>query len=186
VARLLDLCNPDVYVDALVSIDPGDLKAAGFEAVLLDLDNTMLPWKSSELPESTRGWVRRAKEVGLKLCIVSNTHYPRRLNKIAGELEVPSVDRALKPRKQGFMRALLLLDCAPDKTVVIGDQVMTDIIGGNAAGMLTVLVKPMHPKEFLGTKLSRVLESAILALLRARGELGTKSYPAKSQTQDTR
>jgi len=159
--RLLELCRPDESVPRVTDIDPARLISMGFEALLVDLDNTLLPWKSSEVPEDVREWLGRAKTLGMKLCIVSNTHNPRRLRRIADALGVDSLDRALKPRRAGFARAAEKLGCPKERAAVVGDQILTDIVGGNLAGMHTILVKPMHPREFIGTKISRLLEKLI-------------------------
>ena len=183
---LLQLFNPHQFASSLADIDIAALKSKGYDCLLLDLDNTLLPWKSSEVPEFSRQWVLTAKQMGMKLCIVSNTHYPKRLHKIALDLDILSLDRAIKPRRSGFERALKMLDADPTKAVIIGDQLLTDVCGGNLMGIYTILVKPMHRTEFLGTKLSRLVEWGILALLRRRGELGTKFGRNQSETQDTK
>ena len=184
--RFLDLCTPDQLAPRLSDVSLDDLKSRGVEAMLLDLDNTMLPWQSLDVPQDTREWIEKAKGLDFKLCIVSNTHHPRRLRRIAEELGVASIHGALKPRKRGFLRACEMLGVEPDKCAVIGDQVFTDILGGNLAGMRTVLVKPMARREFVGTKISRLFERIILGMLRRRGRLGTNSQPTQSQKQDTK
>jgi hypothetical protein len=166
--RLLDLCRPDERVKRISEIDLARLKSEGFEALMLDLDNTLCPWQSREVPDDVRQWLEQAKSLGMRVCIVSNTHNPRRLRQIAEELGVPSLDRALKPRQRGFARAAEMVGSCPEHAVVVGDQILTDILGGNRAGMRTILVEPMHPREFIGTKISRVIERAIFKLLGSR------------------
>ena len=184
-ARLLELCRPNERVARITEIDLARLRSEGFEALMLDLDNTLCPWQSHEVPEDVRAWLERAKSLGMKVCIVSNTHNPRRLRQIAEELGVPSLDRALKPRRRAFARAAEMVGSCPGRTVVVGDQILTDVIGGNRAGMRTILVEPMHPREFIGTKLSRLVERLISALSR-RANAGTKPEPMQSETQDTK
>ena len=184
--RLLSLFCPDQCAASLADLDAAALKASGFDTIMLDLDNTLLPWKSAEVPDSSRHWIEGAKQLGMKLCIISNTHYPKRLNKIASDLGICSVCRALKPRKSAFAKAARMIGSEPERTVVVGDQILTDILGGNLAGMRTILVKPMHRREFVGTKVSRLIERGILALLRRKGRLGTNSEPIQSEKQDTR
>lgn len=185
-SRFLDLCTPDQYVPSLSDVSLDDLKSRGLEALLLDLDNTMLPWQSTLIPVETREWINEAKRLGFKLCIISNTHHPRRLRRIADDLEIASIYGALKPRRCGFARACEMLDVEPEKCAVIGDQILTDILGGNMAGARTILVKPMARREFVGTKISRFFERIILGLLRRRGATGTNSQPTQSQKQDTK
>lgn len=183
---MLEYFRPDIYVDRITDIDVDALINEGFEALMLDLDNTLLPWKSSDLPETSGEWVRGAMSKGLKVCIVSNTHYPRRLNAIASDLGVDSISQALKPRPHGFQRAAKMLGVRAENTVVVGDQILTDILGGNAWCARTILVKPMDSKEFVGTKVSRLVEKVILALLSRQARTGTNFPEDKSENQDTK
>lgn len=160
--------RPKEVVYSIASIDLARLRELGFDTLLLDMDNTLLPWKDKQAPKHTAQWVKRARADGMKVCIVSNTHRPSRLNKIAEELGVDCIPRALKPRSKGFDLALDRLVSSPEKTVVIGDQLLTDIWGGNRAGMYTILVAPMHPTEFVGTKVSRLVEGCLLRCLGIR------------------
>ncbi|MCE5200393.1 MAG: YqeG family HAD IIIA-type phosphatase [Armatimonadota bacterium] len=184
--EFLDLFCPDLFVENICDIDLCSLKANGFIALILDLDNTLLPWQSSQLPEPSRAWVEQAKDLGMRVCIVSNTHYPTRLSKISNELGIFSLPRALKPRPVGFQKALKMMDCKPEHAVVVGDQLLTDILGGNWACIYTILVKPMHPREFIGTKISRIVERYIMSQLRKNGRLGTNYGPSKSEKRDTK
>ena len=185
-SRLLELFRPREFAASVTDIDPVALKERGFHSILLDLDNTLLPWKDSLVPSEVAEWIVRAKAAGMRLCIVSNTHNLGRLNKIAGDLGISCVFRALKPGKHGFRRAVETVGCGASQAVVVGDQLLTDIVGGNLSGMYTILVKPMHQREFVGTKLSRLMERAILALLARSVSRGTNGEGFQSQTQDTK
>lgn len=182
----LEYFCPDERVHSINDIDLAGLRSDGYECLILDMDNTLLPWRVSKIPLSTKNWVDKAKKLGWKLCIVSNTHSPKRLKKISGELEIPSIPRALKPRQDGFERAIKLMDVKPEYSVVIGDQILTDILGGNLGCMYTILVDPIHPMEFIGTKISRVFEWIILIMLQKSGLMGTNYGPNKSERRDTK
>ncbi|MCE5322480.1 YqeG family HAD IIIA-type phosphatase [bacterium] len=184
--EMLELFRPDQYVRNISEIDLVVLRQSGYEALMLDLDNTILPWASSQVPESSRCWVESAKAMGMKMCIISNTHNPKRLDAVARELGISCVFRALKPRPHGFNNALKMLGCKAENCVVVGDQLLTDILGGNWACMHTILVEPMHPKEFIGTKLSRLLERWIMHRLRKVPAAGTNGCLCKSEKQDTK
>lgn len=162
----VDRFRPDMRVASVTDIDPVDLVKQGYKGLLLDLDNTLLPWKTSEVPESSKRWVESAKQAGMKPCILSNTHYPKRMNRIARELDIPALARAVKPREHGFHEAAKIIGCDIAWTVVVGDQLLTDILGGNIACAYTILVNPMHPREFIGTKVSRLIERIIFAYLK--------------------
>ena len=185
-SNFLDQFRPDLRVRAITDIDPVSLYEQGYVGLLLDLDNTLLPWKSSDLPESSKRWIERAKQAGMKPCIVSNTHYPKRLDRIASGMEVPWVAQALKPRGFGFEKAAKMIGCGLENAVVVGDQLLTDILGGNLACAYTILVNPMHPREFIGTKISRVFERIIFWSMGTASRQGTKSEPGKSEEKDTK
>ena len=185
-AGIADWLRPDMRVVGVTDIDLASLREQGFEGLLVDLDNTLLEWKSSDVPDSSAAWVEMAIQLGMKPCIVSNTHYPKRLNRIAGELGIPAVAHALKPRGHGFAKAAGLIGCELGRTVVVGDQLLTDIVGGNRVGAYTILVNPMHRREFIGTKLSRLVERVIFRLLGVQARQGTKSEATKSEEKDTK
>lgn len=161
-------------MESIADVDIPALMARGIETALLDLDNTIVPWKLYQIPEESAQWVRTAKEMGLKMCIASNTHNPRRLRQLAEELDLPYLHRILKPRRGGLSKALKILGSEASRTVMIGDQVFTDVLGGRRMGMYTILVKPLARREFVGTKISRIVENCLLAYFRRRGMIGTK------------
>ncbi|KAA0228171.1 YqeG family HAD IIIA-type phosphatase [Fimbriimonadia bacterium ATM] len=156
---------PHVRAEALSQIDPEELYDAGVRAVLLDLDNTLLPWKSSVVPADSIAWVERCREAGLKLCLVSNTRNLPRLKAIADKLGIPFVKSRMKPARDGFEKALSLMATSPEQTVMVGDQMFTDVWGGNRMGITTIWVKQMHKREFIGTRFSRVAESLVKRMI---------------------
>lgn len=182
-ALYLEMFRPGEFAESVVDIDCSALKLKGYDSLMLDLDNTLLPWKSSIVPDQVKDWVVKAKECGMKLVIVSNTHNPKRLEKVSCELNIPSIAHALKPGKSGFLKAAGLIGSDLSRTVVVGDQILTDVFGGNRSGMRTILVKPMHSYEFIGTKISRMVERAILRVLRRGGGTGTKLEQIQSEKQ---
>jgi len=183
---LLEHFRPNARAASIADIDATALHEQGFVGLLLDLDNTLLPWKDTNLPESSREWVESAKAAGMKPVLVSNTHYPKRLNFIAGELRIPAIPRSLKPRRHGFEKAAALVGCELEQAVVVGDQLLTDIWGGNRVGAYTVLVNPIHHREFIGTKISRMVERIILGLLGQPARVGTNVEAIKSENKDTK
>jgi HAD superfamily phosphatase (TIGR01668 family) len=123
-----------------------------------------------DVPEDVAAWVRRLDEAGVRLCIVPNTHRPRRLSELAAVLGVQCFPSGGKPRRRGFFRAIAAMGVKPEETMVVGDQLLTDIWGGNRCGLPTILVEPLSGIEFIGTKLvSRNVERLILRMLESRG-----------------
>lgn len=163
--RFLDIFRPDRMAESVADVDPAALIELGIEALLIDLDNTLVPWRGYEVSDEVLKWLREVESHGIKLCIVSNTLRPGRLERLSEKLRVPFVKGRLKPRKSAFRPALELLNVAPERSAVIGDQVFTDILGGNRLGIYTILVRPLSRREFFGTKVSRVFERLILRRL---------------------
>jgi hypothetical protein len=164
------LC-PAEYSESLAGIDISELKHRGIYALLVDLDNTLVRWQGYDIPPEVKAWIKEAGEQGVRVCIVSNTRSWKRLEKLAAALDVPFVKRSWKPRRAGFREALKLLNVETEHAAVIGDQILTDILGGNRLELYTILVCPLHPKEFVGTKISRLFEKVVLRLLERRGML---------------
>ena len=182
--RLASLLCPKLYAPSLAEVDVGALAEQGIDSIILDLDNTILPWRGSEIPPESAEWVRRALERGMKLCIASNTRNPRRLRAVAEKLGIPYLDKIAKPRRRGLRSAMDLIGAVPSRTALVGDQIFTDIVGGNRLSLLTVLVRPMHRREFIGTKISRLFERLVLAWLSRRGLFGTKASGRASELKD--
>lgn len=150
---------PDYRAARITDIDPQDFVALGIKGVLLDLDNTLLPWKGVDMPEETIDWVRKCKDAGLLVCLVSNTRNLTRLKAMAQQMEVPAVaPTRMKPSRSGFRRALEILDLQPNEAIMIGDQMFTDVWGGNRAGIRTIWVERVAEREFFGTRFSRMAE----------------------------
>lgn len=161
---------PREYVAAVTAVNLGSLAKQGFRGLILDLDNTLTCWQGREVSQEVQAWLLEAKKMGFRLCLVSNA-LNRRVEKMAQSLGLPFVAQAAKPRRGGFTRALSLLGTTPQETVVIGDQLFTDIWGGNRAGLYTILVQPVGEKEFFTTRLLRCFERKILLILARKGSL---------------
>jgi HAD superfamily phosphatase (TIGR01668 family) len=162
---------PDEVVSSVTDIDPNTLVQRGIRAVLLDLDNTLVPWQKMEVPEAIRHWLEAMKQAGLRLCLVSNTRRRYRLEVLSKELGIAYVPRAFKPRRYGLRQALEQLEATPQQAVMIGDQMFTDVWGGNRMGMHTILVLPMARREFIGTRVSRLVERILLWVYQRAGVL---------------
>ena len=158
---MLKILYPDLYVDSLMDIPLQELKRAGKKAFILDLDNTVTEWNSNEIRAEVAQWFAQVKEQEFKACIISNNG-AKRVEKVAHSLGIPFISRAGKPRRGSFRKAVSLMETIPEAAVVIGDQIFTDIMGGNRAGLFTILVVPIASREFLGTKISRALEYFVL------------------------
>lgn len=141
-------------------VDFQGLWKRGILALLLDLDNTLCLWRTGEFPASTAKLLRRLKAQGFRLAVLTNARLPRDspVRVALAELGIPLFERAKKPLPFGFRRALRHLGVTTKEAAVIGDQLLTDVLGGKLAGLHTVLVPPLSPREARRTKVNRALE----------------------------
>ncbi|MGM0471531.1 MAG: YqeG family HAD IIIA-type phosphatase [Bacillota bacterium] len=159
--RLLkQLLQPDLYYSHVVRVDLEYLSSLGIKGLICDLDNTLLDWNSVEIYPAIENWLAEALELGFKTCILSNS-LQSRVRDIANTLELPAIGSALKPRRKAFELAIEQLDMESNQIAVIGDQIFTDIIGGNRLELLTILVEPLAKQELWSTKVIRLLERQI-------------------------
>lgn len=161
------LC-PDEAHSRLVDIDLDGLLQKGIRALIVDLDNTLVKWHEAEVSAEVDQWVDQAKARGFKLCIASNA-LPERVKLIAGRLGIPYVSGALKPRRTPFRKALMRMDVVSQETAVVGDQIFTDVLGGNRLGLYTILTRPLSRKEFPTTRMLRGLENWVIRKLIQEG-----------------
>lgn len=161
------LC-PDETVDKLCDIDIDGLERRGIRGIIFDLDNTIIPWDSVEMCPIITVWLENILTRGFKVAIVSN-NWQKRVKAIAERFNLPFVSRAYKPAKSGFRQALAVLELQPQQVAVVGDQLFTDVLGGNRFGLYTVWVKPLTTHEFIGTRIHRKFEKLAVWMLKAKG-----------------
>ncbi len=153
--------RPDSQSESVYTINLRALLARGIRGVILDLDNTLVPWGARTAPPELLAWIAAGHREGLRFCIVSNNRGARVMH-LAAALGLPAVTGALKPRRGALRRALSVMGTAPETTALVGDQLFTDILGGNRLGLYTILVRPQSRKEFVLTRLVRRVERAVL------------------------
>jgi HAD superfamily phosphatase (TIGR01668 family) len=159
---------PDEYVASIYDIDLDKLRAQGRRLLLCDLDNTLVPWNHPDPPDALPDWLRSAWQAGFDVCIVSNNRGPR-VTEFSRRSGLPAIADAGKPRRRGFMLAMRTFGAEPEETVMVGDQLFTDILGAKRCGVYAILVVPLHPREWWGTRLLRRLERLVLQRLMRRG-----------------
>lgn len=156
----MSLFMPTIMVQNVTDITVDIIKQLNVDTILLDVDNTLAEHGSHIPFEGTIEWTKLMLEAGFKIVIVSN-NFENRVSSFAKKFDLPFVYLSLKPLPLGFNKAKKLLDSEPRKSVVIGDQVFTDILGANLAGMKSILLEPKACKETLGIKFRRILEKPI-------------------------
>ena len=170
--RGLMVCCPHRYAHSVLEVLPDELHSRGIEGVILDLDNTLVRWAREELTEDILAWIAALRVANIRFCLLSNSVLSRRVERVAEVFGCPNIRKAQKPRADGFHRAMKAMNTTPATTAIIGDQMFTDILGGNRVGIYTIMVKPMSKGEFVYTRLvHRPPETLLLRLFRKRGHL---------------
>lgn len=164
----MELLRPNYIAKSLHDINLNVLRQNGIRGVIFDLDNTIIPWDSPSMQPEIIAWMRDLLQQGYRVCLLSN-NMTHRVKNIAELLDVPYVPRAYKPAKTGFRRAIAQLKLRPAEIAVVGDQLFTDVLGGNRLNLFTIWVSPLSTNEFIGTKITRKIERLTVRLLRARG-----------------
>lgn len=152
---------PDLYYTSVTAIDLAGLRQNGVRHLLIDLDNTLMPRDTSALPPEVCTWVAALSDEGMAACLVSNNWHAH-VAAIADDIGLPIVAKALKPFPSAFRKGLRVLDGTPGQAAVIGDQIFTDVLGGNLLGMTTVLVAPQSKSDLPHTLLLRRMERHVL------------------------
>lgn len=155
--------RPAQLAPAVSRIDLDELWTRGIRGIVLDVDNTLCAWQwrgPAAIAAPAQEWVAKAKAKGFRLCIISNGR-PSRVARAAQTLQLPYVARARKPLRRAYRQALELLGTPPEATAAVGDQLLTDIFGANRVGLHSILVAAVSPREFAGTRLTRVVEAVI-------------------------
>ena len=130
------------------------------KALILDVDNTLIDYNKN-LSEEKIQWAKNLKGQGVKLYILSNSNNKEKVEKVANTLNIPYVLFARKPFKSGFLAIQKELQLSSEQIGVVGDQIFTDVLGGNRCKMFTILVEPIDKKDLLITAWKRPIEEKI-------------------------
>ncbi|MCM3692345.1 YqeG family HAD IIIA-type phosphatase [Neobacillus niacini] len=159
---------PDEHVKSILDIHPEDLKKRGVKGIITDLDNTLVEWdRPSATPELVK-WFEQIKKNNILVTIVSNNN-ELRVKEFSDPLQIPFIFRARKPMVRAFNKALSQMGIKKEEAVVIGDQLLTDVLGGNRSGFHTILVVPVAQTDGFFTKFNRFTERRILNWFRRKG-----------------
>lgn len=171
--------TPSLVVESVNELEPELLKAHGIEAIITDLDNTLVPWRHYEIMPGVIEWLAKLEVAGIKICIASNTIHTSRLKELAETMGIPFVDRVQKPRTGGFVRAMKAMGSHAENTAVFGDQIFTDVLAGNRLKLYTILLRPpLSKEEFISTQLVRYVENGVIRKLRERNQ-----WPAAARVE---
>ncbi len=159
---------PDDHKPTFFDIDFDALKQKGIKALLIDIDNTLIPYDQTLPSEALHRKFRQLKAEGFFIVLISNNHKPR-IAHFSSALKLPFIYGAKKPMKRGFKKALKLLNTEKDNVMVIGDQLMTDVFGAKRMDLKVLWLKPIKKKtEKWYTKINRHLEKKMLGKIKRK------------------
>lgn len=157
---MLDKFKPTWMVKTIYAVSPDQLRARGIRAVFSDLDNTLIAWNNPDGTPELRQWMTALKEAGIPLIVISNNSKDR-VAKATKNLDLPFVSRSLKPLSFGIERARTKLGLKKSEVVMVGDQLMTDMLAANEAGVRSILVQPLLNTDKWDTRINRFFERLV-------------------------
>lgn len=167
---MLNFFLPNQHVKTIFDISASELKNRGIKGVITDLDNTLVEWDRPSATPELEKWFEDIKAHGIAVTIVSNNN-EKRVQDFADPLGIPFIFEARKPMVRAFKRAMKEMRLSKDEVVVIGDQLLTDVFGGNRTGLHTILVVPVAQTDGFFTKFNRLVERRLLSWMKRRGML---------------
>lgn len=157
---------PRFVTDKLTDITPQFLEKNQIELLMLDFDNTIVPYTTSVPTERTVSWLREMAASNVRICVVSNSQKPR-VRVFCEQYGIACITHAKKPFSKGIAQCLAEFDVPSCRAALVGDQIFTDTLGGNCVGVTTILVKAIHNHNFW-LKARHVLEMPFIVLARNR------------------
>ena len=155
------MIRPDVRVDSVCDVTPALLRELGVRGVLIDLDDTLVASDAEGPTAEVEAWLRDLVRAGIEVVILSNGERLR-VRALAERLGVRAFALVGKPFPFAFRRGLDALGTPRSATAMVGDQLFTDVLGANLAGLTSILVRPLTPGKLLHTRAARRIERMIL------------------------
>ena len=147
--KIKTLFRPRLVVSNIYEIDFRRLKARGITALILDIDDTLIPREVNDVYPQVFEWVIARKEEGFRLCLTSNSRHPVRVKFFGDTLGLPSLHFSFKPLPFAFWRSLEILQAKPEETAMVGDQLFMDILGANLLNIYSIYINHGKPETFL-------------------------------------
>lgn len=171
------LFTPDYYIHGFDALTPAYLKKYGIQLLACDIDNTLIP-HDEELPsEKALVFLNEMKKAGIKIVFISN-NVEERVTIFANGLDIPCYPFAMKPLKKTYRRMLKDVKIEKAHIAVLGDQLLTDMLGANRMGLHTILTAPIVQRDLSFTKINRIVESFIFFILKLTNRLRKGEFDA--------
>ena len=167
---------PNLYLKKVEDITIEMLIKNKIKLLILDVDNTLIDYNKN-LSEDIINWAKTMKGQGIKLHILSNTGNKEKVKQVAQKLDIQYKYFAMKPLKKGFKSIQKITNIKLENIAVVGDQIFTDILGGNRSKMFTILIDPINEeKDYWYTAWKRPIENKIKKNYVAKEEKNKNVY----------
>lgn len=154
------LFKPDVKLHGITDITVELLNKYDIKALLLDVDNTMSTHHGTILTEGLMEWIKKMQDSGIKLMVLSNSKRFR-IEPFAARIGLPFISLGCKPLPTGYLRGVKKLQEKIKNVAIVGDQIFTDVLGGNVVGVKTILLTPIKLEDGWSFKVRRKLEKKL-------------------------
>lgn len=134
---------PDRVFERYTDVSPEALKESGISLLLCDLDYTLAPRSVATPDVVLRSWLAECRRAGVRVMILSNNRSVTRVDKFCAELGIPYVGHAGKPARRGYLEAMALANVTCSETAMLGDKLLTDVLGAKRSGILALMVEPL-------------------------------------------
>ena len=156
--------RPKIKLNKVTDISLEILSKYNINSLILDVDNTLSTHHGQVMTDGLEDWLKLMKENGIKLTVLSNST-SKRLEPFAKKIGLNYISLGLKPLPFGYIRALKRLNSNKKQTAIVGDQIFTDIVGGNVVGVNTILLTPIKPETSLRFRMKRKVEAYLIKKL---------------------
>ena len=157
---------PTFQADSVTQITPEFLAGQGIRLLMLDFDNTIVPYTTNTPTPEVSRWLERMKASPVQLCVVSNSKKDR-VRVFCKAQGIPCITHSKKPFPKGIRQCLQEYDIPANQSMLVGDQIFTDTLGANGCGVSSVLVKAID-NHTIWLKLRHVAELPFIFLSRKR------------------
>ena len=153
---------PTMIFSALTDLSAEFLHSRGIKLLMLDFDNTIVPYTTSTPTEEMRTWLQTMAASDIQLCVVSNSHKDR-VKIFCARYGMDCITHANKPFSKGIRECLARYEIPSENCALVGDQIFTDTLGANCAGVRSILVKAIDNHN-IWLKLRHVAEMPFILI----------------------
>ena len=161
------LLKPNIKLKKITDISVSLLEKYNINTLILDVDNTMSTHHGQVLTDGLTDWIEMMHKNNIGLIVLSNSK-EERVKPFAEKIKLPYISLGLKPLPFGYFKALKRANSKRKNTAIVGDQIFTDVLGGNTVGVKTILLTPIKPEDGLSFKIRRKIEKFLFKIYKIK------------------